>query len=83
MEVKCAGIKAQSGPYLHTQMFNSDLQLLDNEVKSGMGSPDWHATMFNIHLQRLLWMYGLGHAGTKGKDSGAINHHNWPAFRQI
>ena len=54
MEVKCAGIKAQSGPYLHTQMFNSDLQLLDNEVKSGMGSPDWHATMFNIHLQRLL-----------------------------
>ena len=33
-----------------------------------MGSPDWHVSMFDIHLGRLLWVYCSGHAGVKGND---------------
>ena len=38
------------------------------KVKNGMGSPDWNASMVDIHLQKLLWVYCSGHAGMKGKD---------------
>jgi len=33
-----------------------------------MGSPDWHVSMFDIHLRKLLWVYCPGHAGVKGND---------------
>ena len=33
-----------------------------------MGSPDWCASMVDIHLQKLLWVYSPGHAGVKGDD---------------
>ena len=36
------------------------------EKRSGIGSPDWHVSMFDIHPRRLLWMYCPGHAAGKG-----------------
>ena len=33
-----------------------------------MKSPEWHASMFGIHLPRILWVYRPGHAGVKGND---------------
>ena len=38
------------------------------KVKSGMGSPDWHVSMTNLHLRKLSWVYCLGHAGVKGNS---------------
>ena len=37
-------------------------------VKSGMGGPDWNVSMVDIHLRKLLWVYFPGHAGVKGND---------------
>ena len=37
-------------------------------MKCGMGSSDWHVSMFHIHLRKLLWVYCPGHAGMKGND---------------
>ena len=34
-----------------------DSMSLLQKVKSGMGSPDWHVSMFDIHLRKLLWVY--------------------------
>ena len=31
-----------------------------------MGCPDWHTAMHSLWLQRLLWIYCLGHAGVSG-----------------
>ena len=31
-----------------------------------MGIPDWNASMVDIHLLKLLWMYFPGHAGVRG-----------------
>ena len=37
------------------------------KVKSEMGSPDWHVSMFDIHLRIIMWVYSCpGHAGVKG-----------------
>ena len=36
------------------------------QSRAGMGSSDWHVTIFDIHLQRLPWMYCTGHA-SQGK----------------
>ena len=36
--------------------------------KSVMGSPGWHASIFDIHLRKPMWMYCPGHAGVKGHD---------------
>ena len=33
-----------------------------------MGSPDWNASVVDIHLRKLLWVYCPGHAGVKGHD---------------
>ena len=33
-----------------------------------MGSPDWNASVVDIHLRKLLWVYCPGHAGVKGSD---------------
>ena len=44
----------------------TDSMSLLQKVKSGMGSPDWNVSMFDIHLQKLLWVYCPGHAGVKG-----------------
>ena len=38
------------------------------KAKSGLISPDWHVSMFDIHLQKLLWMYCRGHAQVKGNN---------------
>ena len=38
------------------------------KVNSGMGSPDWHVSMFDIHFRKILWVYCPGHAGAKGND---------------
>ena len=46
----------------------TDSMNLIQKVNTGMGSPDWHASMHDIHLQRLLWIYCPGHAGVKGND---------------
>ena len=48
----------------HSHRFNEPA----TKVKSGMGSPDWHVSMFNIHLRRILWVYCPGHARVKGND---------------
>ena len=37
-------------------------------VKSGMGSPDWNVSMVDLHFRKLLWVYCPGHAGVKGND---------------
>ena len=39
----------------------SDFMSLLQKVKNGMGSPDWHVSVFDIHLQKLLGMYCPGH----------------------
>ena len=44
------------------------LTRLRNKVKSGMGSPDWHVSMFGIHLPKTRWVYCPGHAAVKGND---------------
>ena len=36
-----------------------------------MGIPDWNASMENIHLQNLLWLYCPGQTGVKGNDQTA------------
>ena len=33
-----------------------------------MGCPDWHTVMYNLRLQRLLWIYCLGHTGVSGNE---------------
>ena len=33
-----------------------------------MGIPEWHVSMFSIHLGNLLWLYCPGRAGVKGND---------------
>ena len=35
---------------------------------TSLGSPDWHVSMVDIHLRKLLWVYCPGHAGVKGND---------------
>ena len=30
------------------------------------GNPDWHVSMVDIHLRKLLWVYCPGYAGVKG-----------------
>ena len=51
----------------HAIILTNSMSLLQ-KVKCGMGSPDWHASMFDIHLQKIIWVYCLGHAGVKGND---------------
>ena len=38
------------------------------KVKSGMGSPDCHVSMVDIHLRKILWVYCPGHAAVNGND---------------
>ena len=33
-----------------------------------MESPDWHMTMLDIHLERLLWIDSPVHIGVMGND---------------
>ena len=37
-------------------------------MKSGMGSPDWNASMVDVHFRKFLWMCYPEHAGVKGND---------------
>ena len=41
---------------------------LMQRVKSGMESPDWQVSMFDIHLQRFLQMFCAGRAEDGGND---------------
>ena len=52
---------------IHTIIFTDSVSLLQ-KMKSGMGSLDWDVLMFDIHLEKLLWMYCPGHARVKGND---------------
>ena len=51
----------------HAIILTDSMSLLQ-QVKSGMGSPDWNVSMVDIHLQKLLWVYYPGHARAKGND---------------
>ena len=51
----------------HATILTDSMSLLQ-KVKSGMGSPDWHVSMFNIHLRKVIWEYCPGHAGVNGND---------------
>ena len=41
---------------------------LPQEVKSGMGRPDWNVSKVDIHLRKILWVYCTGYGGVKGND---------------
>ena len=45
----------------HAVILTDSMNLLQ-KVKTGMGCPDWHTAMHSLRLQRLLWIYCLGHA---------------------
>ena len=47
----------------HATILTESMSLLQ---KSGMGSPGWHVSVFDIHLRRIPWVYCRGHAGVKG-----------------
>ena len=73
----------------HAIILTDSMSLLQ-QVKSGMGSPDWNVSMVDIHLQKLLWVYCAGHAGVKGNDradtetGGQSIPHKWlSASRKI
>ena len=51
----------------HAIILTDSMNLLQN-VESGMGCPDWHTAMHSLRLQRLLWIYCLGHAGVSGNE---------------
>ena len=38
------------------------LESIVGRVKHGMGSTDWHVSMFDIHFRKIIWMYCPGHA---------------------
>ena len=48
----------------HAIILTDSMGLLQ-KVKSEMGSPDWNVSMFDSHLQKVLWVYCPGHAGVK------------------
>ena len=51
----------------HAIILTDSMSLLQ-KVKSGMESPDWNASVVDIHLRKLLWVYCPGHAGVKGNN---------------
>ena len=51
----------------HAIILTDSMSLLQ-KVSSGMGSPDWNVSMVDIHLQKLLRVYRLAHAGMNGND---------------
>ena len=51
----------------HAIILTDSMSLL-RKVKSGIGSPDWNVSLVDIHLRKLPWVYGPGHAGLKGND---------------
>ena len=80
---------ASRGDSRNTQaiIFTDSMSVLQN-VKSGMGSPDWNVSMVDIHLRKLMWVYCPGHAGVKGNDrgdrlAGKSNPHKWLTSRKI
>ena len=46
----------------------TDSMSLLQKVKSGMGSPDWNASMVDDHFRKLLRVCYPGHAGVQGND---------------
>ena len=52
---------------LHAIILTDSMSLLQ-KVKSEMRSPDWHVSVFIIHLRRILWVYCPEHAVVKGND---------------
>ena len=54
--------------YLHHAIILTDSMNLLQKVESGMGCSDWHTAMHSLQLQRLLWIYCLGHAGFSGNE---------------
>ena len=62
-----AGLPQEVTVRPHAIILTYSMSLLQ-QVKSGMGSPDWNVSMVNIHLQKLLWVYYPGHGGVKGNE---------------
>ena len=51
-----------------THIILTDSMSLQQKAKSGMGSTDWHVSMIDIHLGRILLVCCPGHAKVKGSD---------------
>ena len=64
-----AGVHREVTVRPHMPSFPQTATKSEPATKSGMGSPDWHVSVFDIHLRKLLWVYCPGHAGVKGNDS--------------
>ena len=60
----CVTSTSFSSAFLRAMIFGRD-GLLES---TSLGSPDWHVSMVDIHLRKLLWVYCPGHAGVKGND---------------
>ena len=50
-------------PQMPSYLTLTDSMSLLQTVKSRTGSPNWHVSMFDIHLRKKLWVYCPGHAG--------------------
>ena len=50
----------------HTTTFTDSTSLLQKD-KNGMGSPDWHVSVVDIHLRK-LWLHSTGHTGVMEND---------------
>ena len=46
----------------------TDSMNLLQKIDCGYGSPEWHKSMHNIDLQKILWVYCPGHAGVQGNE---------------
>ena len=46
----------------------TDSMNLLQKIDRGYGSPEWHKSMNNISLQKILWVYCPGHAGVPGNE---------------
>ena len=51
----------------HASILTDSISLLQ-KVKRGMGNPDWHVSVIDIHLRKLLWVCCPGHAGVEEND---------------
>ena len=55
-------------PRTHQPHTATDSISLLQVVRGGPGSPNWHKSMFDSHLRKLLWIQCDGHAGVKIND---------------
>ena len=56
-------IASKGGSRLTRAIFLTDSVNLLQKIKSGMGTSEWHVSMEDTNLRKLLWMYCPGHTG--------------------